>query len=306
MKSWIVEYIQGLSSAEYHLQLTILFLFLCFLFYNIYKTHRRYRFINDTATSKIASAAQGYVELKGLGESMPGISIKSPFSGRNCLWYQCKVEKKDKTGKYKSWTDYSSEVSDGLFHLQDDTAACVIIPEGAYVIPSEKNYWYGNSYHAKYQGRLKSWWFNRYIGFGNYRFTEKLITVADSLYVIGMFKSVMKNSESETLQKEVNELVESWKKKPNLYLKSFDKDNNGKIQKQEWNKVRQYALHEITKRKQIFLYNTLQKPDEKNQPFIISAVAEQQLLSNKNRHLTFYVVLFLALLSLFIIAIKTH
>ena len=306
INEWIKQYLQGLSSAEYHFQITLLFLFLCFIFYRIYKTHHRYRFINDTPTSKIASAAQGYVELKGLGEMMPGLTTKSPFSGRSCLWYQCKVEIRKKTGGYKIWSEQSTELSDELFHLHDDTAVCVVIPEGADVIPSEEIYWYGSHYQAKYQGRLKSWWFNRYIGFGKYRFTEKLITVADSLYVIGLFKSVAKNSESETLRKEVNSLVDSWKKQPEKYLKSFDFDNNGKIQKNEWHKIRQYAVHKIRKRKQKFFYNTLQKPKEKNQPFIISTVSERQLLKIKYRNLTLYLLVFFLVLPIFIIALKVH
>ena len=303
---WVNEYWQGLSSAEYHLQITFILLFLCFIFYRIYKTHQRYRFINDTATSNIASAAQGYVELKGLGEMMPGPVTKSPFSGRSCLWYQCKVEVRKKTGKYKIWSEQSNEISDEIFYLQDATGNCVILPEGAHVIPSEVNYWYGSHSQANYQGRLKSSWYSRYIGLGNYRFSEKLITVADPLFVIGLFKSVAKNSESESLRKEVNELVASWKKQPDKYLKSFDFDNNGKIQKHEWKKIRLYAVNKITKSQQKTLYNTLQKPVEKNQPFIISALSEQQLLKIKYRNLALYLLLFLFTLTFFIIAIKAH
>lgn len=51
------------------------------------------------ATSKIRSASQGYVELKGSGEFMPGDDILSPFSGNRCLWYQCTVDRKQKQGK---------------------------------------------------------------------------------------------------------------------------------------------------------------------------------------------------------------
>lgn len=306
MHLWINEYVQGLSSAEYHLQITLLALFLCFLFYTIYKTHHRYRFINDTATSKITSAAQGYVELKGLGEMMPGQVITSPFSRRRCLWYQCIVEKRVKTGKHSVWSEQSNDISDELFNLHDETGVCVIIPEGAYVIPSEELRWTGSSYQAKYQGRLKSGWLSHFTGFGNYRFTEKLITVADTLYVIGLFKSVEKNSDSESLHKQVNVLVNSWKKQPGKYLKSFDFDNNGKIQKQEWEKIRQYALKKIRKEQQQIFHHTIQKPEEKNQPFVISAVSEQELLKKTLWFLSLYSVLFIFLLMIFISAIKAH
>lgn len=304
MNSWVIEYIQGLSSAEYHLQITLIFLFLCFILYKLYKTYHLYRFINDTATSKISSAAQGYVELKGLGENFPGITTKSPFSGRTCLWFYCKIEKRQKTGKYKSWTEESVEISDELFKLQDDTADCVILPEGAEVIPSEENYWYGRNYQEKYKGRLKTSWLNRYIGYGNYRFTEKLITVADPLYIVGLFKSVEKNSESESFHKKVNSLIENWKLNPDKNLKVFDLDNNGKIQKQEWKIIRQYAVQEIRKQQQDLFINTVKKPKELNQPYIISALSEEQLLKIKYRKLIIYLIIFFMFFSIFIIALK--
>ena len=305
MEFWIYEYIDGLSPAEYHFQVSLLFIFFCFLIFKIYKTYHRYRFISDTATSKITSAAQGYVELKGLGEMMPGMELVSPFSHRRCLWYQCIVEKRNTTGKYTGWSEQSNETSDDIFLLKDDTSECLIIPEGAFVIPSEESFWYGSSSHDKTRGRLKSWLMSRYIGFGSYRFTEKLITVADPLYAIGLFKSVEKNSELNNLSKQVNNLVDQWKKNPLKYLKKYDVDN-GKIQKQEWKLIRQAAIAKIRENQQQTLIHILKNTTEKNQPFIISALSEKQLLIRKFRIIMLYLILCFVILIILINAIKYY
>jgi len=304
MISWINEYIKGLSSAEYHLQVSLLFIFLIILIVKIYKTYHRYRYINDTATSKIASAAQGYVELKGMGEFIPGLEITSPFSNRRCLWYQCIVEKKNRSGKYNSWSEQTNDVSDQLFYLEDNTAECVVMPEGALVVPSEELIWYGSSYQAKSRGKLKSWWFSRYIGFGLYRFTEKIISVAEPLYVSGLFKSIQKKSDINSTEKQVEELIKNWKKEPQKKLQRFDLDNNGKIQKQEWKLVRKKAIEEVREKQQQNFVHIVKKTIEKNQPFIISALSEEALKRKKLRILSIYLVLFFFLLITLIAAVK--
>ena len=306
MDRWIQDYVKGLSSAEYQLQLSLLFIFLCFILYKAYKTHHRYRFINDTATSRVASAPQGYVELKGLGELMPGSNIESPFSHRRCLWYQCIVERRKSLEKYSVWVEESNDISDHLFQLQDETGVCVVIPDGAHIIPSEQRVWYGSHYQAKHQGIFKSWRFGRYIGFGRYRFTEKLIGVADPLYVIGAFKTIQKNVSNELIQHQVEALVQTWKLQPQRYLTAFDTNQNGKIQDGEWKRIRQHAEKEIRKQQNETVHHTIQKPRENHHPFIISAQTEEQLLKKKRGYLLLYLALFLVLLYVLLTAIKMY
>ena len=147
---------------------------------------------------------------------------------------------------------------------------------------------------------------SRYIGFGNYRFTEKLITVADPLYAIGLFKSIEKNTHSNTLSKQVDDLLDQWKKNPKKYLKKYDVDNNGKIQKQEWTLIRQGAIAEIREKQQQTFIHILKNTIEKNQPFIISVLSEKQLLTRKFRILSLYLVLFFIILIILINALKYY
>ena len=52
----------------------------------------RKRTIQDIPTSRIRSAAQGYVELEGVCELMDGPPILSPLTGSQCAWYQYSVQ----------------------------------------------------------------------------------------------------------------------------------------------------------------------------------------------------------------------
>ncbi len=75
-----------MNEAEYFSLIVVLLFAGGFLFYYSYIACKRFRFIAGIATSKIRSAAQGQVELKGLGEWMPDDLILSPFSNSRCIW----------------------------------------------------------------------------------------------------------------------------------------------------------------------------------------------------------------------------
>ena len=306
LSEWINQYVHGLSVAEYHLQITLLAIFIGFVFYRLFKTYHRLRFINDTPTSRIASAAQGYVELKGLGELMPGPVITSPFSQRRCLWYQCIIEKRSNRLKHSYWEEESNLISDQLFMLVDDSGTCIIIPDGARVIPSEEKIWYGNSHYLKSGYLRNSSYLFHFLGFGNYRFTERLITVAEPLYVLGQFKSIRKTINPETLKIQTEALINTWKKNPETYLRQFDLDKNDKIQRAEWKLISQYARNKIRSEREATVHHTIQKPDERNQPFVISAVSEKQLLNKKRKYLVLYSILFFTLSYVLVSAIKAH
>ncbi len=305
MQNWIEQYVHSLSPAEFHVQILLLSAALLWLVYLSWKTWRRYLFIQDTATSKIASAAQGYTEIKGIGEWIPGGEVISPFSQRRCLWYQCRIEQRKSFGKSTRWIEYSHETSDHIFYLKDDTGQCIILPEQAHIIPSVEYRWYGGSLHDRYRRPLTSGWLSLLLGFGSYRFTERLILVADPLYAIGFFKSIRKNAVTDGVNQQVNDLVEQWKKNPRKYLSTFDSDKNGKIQGDEWKQVRKHARSIVLQNRQQMVHHSLQKPLLDNQPFVISALPEERLLKRKFYQLCGYSVLFLLLFSLLIIILKT-
>ena len=280
MLSAIVDEIHQLTAIEYLFYLALLIAAIGGLLFVAFYAFRRFRFIDGTATSKIRSAAQGLVELKGLAEFMPGDQQISPFSKRRCVWYHCTIEKRKQSGKHSHWVNVFDELSDGLFHLQDDTGLCVINPDHAHVIPETDLTWYGGGLHA--QDKVPKSSVRVSMG-GKYRFRERLIGPASHLYALGEFRSFHSNPSEESVNARVEEKIRTWKLQPQRYLRDFDLDNNNKIDKNEWSVIRAAArdevLGEINQEHQV--QHVLSKPTNSREPYILSAVEEHSLVSRK-------------------------
>ena len=282
MFSWLEFEIQGMQGTDYLILFCVLAVVSAVLLYYSHGAFKRFRFMHGTATSKIRSAAQGHVELKGLGEWLPNDSIISPFSQRRCLWYHCTIEKRKRSGKRTTWTNILDQRSEHLFRLVDDTGDCVVDPDDAHVIPETSKTWYGSSPEDKSRPASGSRW-NLVVGLGRYRFRERLITPATQLYALGWFHTVRSNPSEEFISKQVEDLVKHWKTQPERYLRQFDIDQNGKIQKEEWKIIRNEARKQVLARirSEHRDHNVLSKPRESNQPFILSAIDEETLVSRK-------------------------
>ncbi len=281
MFPWFEFEILEMPSMEYLVLLGVLAVGFAYLIYYSYGILKRYRFMDGTATSKVRSAAQGHVELKGLGEWMINDVIHSPFSNRRCLWYHCTIDKKRHTGKRTTWTNISDERSSDLFRLVDNTGDCIIDPDHAHVVPELDLTWYGaNSEHRKMAPKKPRW-----ISFslGSYRFRERLILPASPLYALGWFRTVHSNPSDEFISKQVEELIQQWKLQPGKYLREYDLDQNGKIQKQEWKIIRAAARKQVLARinSENREYHILSRPQNSQQPFILSATAEEELVARK-------------------------
>ena len=283
MYSRFEAYLQAMSGPDYTIAFTMLLALLVILGYFVYSAFRRYRFVDGTATSKIRSAAQGHVELKGLGEWMPNDTIRSPFSNRACVWYHCTLDKKSRRGKRSSWSNISDERSGQLFHLIDETGVCIIDPDDAHVVPGSEITWYGHSQEARRQAPKKTSWLS--VGFGNYRFRERLLMTASPLYALGWFSTVRHDPSEESISKRVKDRVQGWKLQPERYLRDYDLNGNGKIQESKWQLIhsvaRKQVLAEISS--EMNEQHVLSRPEDKRQPFILSATEEEQLVSEKKR-----------------------
>ena len=119
--SWLKHEVGGMSSQDYAALVgLLLFVFVALLVF-AYGAFKRYRSMDATATSKIRSAAQGYVELKGLAELLPNDVIVSPFSNSRCVWYHCTIDKQQRSGKRTSWSNIVDLCSEDLFRIVDET-----------------------------------------------------------------------------------------------------------------------------------------------------------------------------------------
>ncbi len=185
--------------------------------------YRRYRQIHDLPTSKIASAAQGYVELFGRAEMIAGEAVRSKLSSQPCCWYSFQVEERTSDNK---WRTVDSGKSVEHFLLVDDTGQCVISPEGAEVLTCD----------------YKSW------EQGSHRYTECLLLPASILYAIGEFSTSTANPVSARDERgDVSALLAEWKKDPTRLRERFDFDRDGRIDLKEWELARLQAQREVRK-----------------------------------------------------------
>lgn len=107
-------------------------------FFGWVAAYKRYRTTADLPTSKIASAAQGYVEIHGKSALIAGTDTRAPFSGKTCCWFRYSVEKKNTGGE---WRISEAMTSDKPFLLIDDSGTCQIDPTGAEIMPVDKQVW---------------------------------------------------------------------------------------------------------------------------------------------------------------------
>jgi hypothetical protein len=238
----------------------------------------RMRVLENIPTSKIRSAAQGYVELAGQGQLLEGPEIIAPLTGKTCTWYHYMIQERRRSGKNNRWVTIAEGTSEDLFLLLDDTGRCVIDPEGASVLPGETNTWYGTSPRPTpgSPGRRSL------ISGGNYRYTEKRMHPGDDLYAIGFYQTVGGANSEVNMSTEVVALLKEWKADSEQLLKKFDQNKDGRIDMHEWELVRKAALVEVMKQHNELMatppVNLIGRTHDARRPYILSALPQDSLI----------------------------
>lgn len=229
------------------------------------------RLIDELPTSRVRSAAQGYVEVGGIAALFANSHNPSPLTRRSCVWWYYKIEERRESRGKRHWETLHSATSDETFLLQDEGSNCVIDPEGAEVHPAEKQVWYGSnewpSEALGTHGRIGAF-------FHRYRYTEYRIPDSCVLGAIGEFRSLGR-IENTNLGDEVATLLREWKQDQSALLHRFDTNRDGVLSVQEWEQARAAA------RKQILMEQTrmaagpgvslLARPRD-GRPFLLAAM----------------------------------
>src|SRR3972149_2977493 len=92
---------------------------------------KRLRAVRDTPTSRVASAAQGYVELTGRGQPFGDIPLLGRLTQLPCLWYRYKIEQRTSRNKWQ--TIYNGKIDNTSIMLYE-TVMSVYIPKQAEII----------------------------------------------------------------------------------------------------------------------------------------------------------------------------
>ena len=266
------------------LAITLASLYWAFRFFS------RFRTIENIPTSRIRSAAQGYVELQGRGKCLEGPPIIAPLSKKNCTWYSFKVEMESARDDKKNWKTIDSGISSELFLIVDETGQCVIDPDGASVRTIHSDTWYGYQKRPQHGPGYKGG-----LDMGNYRYTERRLHSGDNLYAIGLFNSVGGAGGTFDTDTDVREIIREWKQDSEEMLQRFDKNRDGQLDMQEWQAVRNQALAQVMARhnemKTAPPVNMLTRTGDSRWPYILSAVSQEKLV----KHYKIYFVLLVAL-----------
>lgn len=254
---------------------------------------KRVRLIEDTPTSRIRSAAQGYVELVGTVDVMDGPAIVAPLTRTPCAWYRYRVERRTRVGdgRRSRWTTVESGVSRDLFLLRDETGQCVVDPDGAEVHTLTRLSWYGAAPRPLGPPPARRRWYHG----GDYRYTEQRLHPGDPLYAIGWFRTEGRQG-GESLREETAALLRAWKRDPARHLRPYDRNGDGEIDLREWEDVRRAAERQALRQRAESArdpdIHLLARPAD-GRPYLLSTRSEHEL-TRRYRYRT--VAAFIALL----------
>ena len=189
------------------------------------------RIVEDIPPSKIVSAAQGYVELRGRVRALEDLPLVSGPSGIACLWYRCEiagrgsanVSSRDLISTLFASVIYLPEryeECDSSFVIDDGTGQAVIFPHGAEVTGTHRQTWYE----------------------GDMRFTEERVMPGDLLYILGDFSTYSAGEDYFDLSNEVSAQISVWQADKPALLQRFDRNGNHVLDADEWEAMHAEAL----------------------------------------------------------------
>lgn len=237
---------------------------------------RRARAIAELATSRIASAAQGYVELMGRASVGPENLIITPLGGIACIWYRYRLYSRDNAKR--EWRQIDSGVSSSTFDISDPTGVCTIDPDHAEVVGAELR----TSYP------------------GNDKLVEECLFGGSLIYVLGDFSTLGGADMALSVREDVGALLTSWKQDQAGLHRRFDLDRNGTIDLQEWEQARQLATQTVERQHRDIRQQPgvhLLRAPEDGRLFLISALSPQALRNHFFRWSAFHLAAGMAALA---------
>ncbi len=241
------------------------------------KSFKYAHIIMDTPCSLIRSAAQGYVELKGVVKPLVK-PITAALTGKPCCWYSYLIEEKIVTVNSKgetetTWVNIDSHSSNHLFYIQDDTGRVIIYPAAADVTAKSQDTWRS----------------------GSYRFSERRLLVGDDLVALGFFhtcrvgEAPFNAADTETFREKILAKKQKVFAKHGV-LRALAKSLSEAPQMHVANLVQEWGV--VLSQHDADTCNLLHK---KERPFILSSLPEKSLVKSyywRSAFCTFGFVLF--------------
>jgi hypothetical protein len=246
------------------------------------------RMLEDTPTSRIRSAAQGYVELAGRCGALAGTTNVAPLTQRPCVWWQYRVQRRtgstSRGNQRTKWQTVNAGRSEQPFLLDDGTGECIVQPTGAEVLTTETTTWYGDTpWPAHVPGRRPSF------GEPEFRYYEERIYEHEQVHVLGHFRT-HSGTGGQNRAADVAALLTEWKQNQAELARRFDADRDGQVSIDEWERAREAARDTVTRRhlEQPVppALHVVGRPDSR-QLFLIAAYPEKELARRYRRRAMF-------------------
>ena len=147
------------------------------------------RMIENIPTSKIRSIAMGLVEI--YGDVVPIKVMKSPFTGKDCVYYRYQIEEERSDGKRTYWVTLRKEEKSVPFRLNDETGSVVVDCTGANMnVKVDSVFESGIGHDPPPQVlsflRAQNIAHDSFLGFNKHmKYTEHFIEPGDKLYILG-------------------------------------------------------------------------------------------------------------------------
>ncbi len=167
------------------------FIFGIYIFFKGFGWLKLKRLIENMPTSKIRSLAMGLVEIYGEVVPAQGRLLKSPLTGKDCVYYKYYIQEYRGSGKHRRWVTIKSDTNMAHFFIKDESGIVLIEPKNAQIdIPPDFNFQSGLGKDPPkiITGFLKANGLSFESLFGmnkRMKFVECFIAPKDRLYVIG-------------------------------------------------------------------------------------------------------------------------
>ena len=244
---------------------------------------RRDRLLADTPLMRIRSAAQGYVKVAGRAAPASPAPTASPLTSRPCVWWSYEISHRERDSKNNTrWSTVEKADSAELFILADQDGECLVGPVQAEITPTTRNVWYGDAARPGGPPGPASSVFS-----GDWRYTERLLSVNDALCVIGDLRS---HSEIADFNSATAAKLKEWKQDQKALLTRFDSNRDGRIDAAEWDAARAAAAKESqtdTLHTRIARISVISKPAN-GQPFLIAPLSPEGLEKRERRFSALY------------------
>lgn len=205
------------------------------------------RVIEDTPTSRVRSAAQGYVELEGRARPLADTENLAPLTQRDCVWWRYRIQHQTEAAgrnRRQRWRTVASGRSGQPFLLDDGTGECIVQPADAEVLAVESTTWYGATpWPTRLPGAALPGAAGR-----DYRYFEERIHVHEQVYALGGFRSVSATADGGT-EDATRMLLAEWKQDQEALTRRFDRDTDGSISLDEWEAARATARRTVERQR---------------------------------------------------------